>query len=300
MKRSAEKTVSRTKSCTEVVVSTTVTDVRLQLDQARRSGHVIGLVPTMGALHAGHTSLIRQARDETGFVVVTIFVNPLQFGPHEDFDAYPRTWDADLEICRELDVDLIFRPTVADVYPTGSSTRVDVEGIGRLLEGQQRPGHFQGVATVVAKLFNIVQPDVAFFGQKDYQQQLLIRTMCRDLNLPIEIRTCPTVREPDGLALSSRNVYLSPTERSQAQVLSQSLTQACEQLSRGVCVAEVRSQLRDQLASAPGVELEYAVVVDPLTLVEHNDPLPEYAVLVAARLGQTRLIDNMIAPASGG
>ncbi|MEO1999807.1 MAG: pantoate--beta-alanine ligase [Planctomycetaceae bacterium] len=288
--------MSRAKSCSDVVVSTTVDDVRLQVDVARRSGHVIGLVPTMGALHAGHLSLMRRAREESGFVVVSVFVNPLQFGPHEDFEAYPRVWDTDLDVCRDLEVDLVFRPAVPDIYPSGSSTRVDVERMGTPLEGQHRPGHFQGVATVVTKLFNIVRPDVAFFGQKDYQQQLLIRTMCRDLNLPIDIRMCPTVREPDGLALSSRNVYLSPAERSRAVVLSQALTRACEQLRQGACVAQVREHLSTQLESTPGLDIDYAVIVDPLTLVEHDDPLEEYVILVAAHVGPTRLIDNMIAP----
>jgi len=276
-----------------------VADVRAQVAHARRSGQLIGLVPTMGALHAGHLSLMRRARDESGFVVVSVFVNPLQFGPQEDFEAYPRVWDDDLEACRELEVDLVFRPAVTDVYPPGCSTRVDVERIGSLLEGRHRPGHFQGVATVVTKLFNIVQPDVAFFGQKDYQQQLLIRTLCRDLNLPVDIRTCPTVREPDGLALSSRNVYLAPEQRAQAAVLSQALRRACDDLQQGLGVSQVRRQLRHQLDSRPGLEIDYAVIADPQTLLEHEEPLTEYVVLVAARIGHTRLIDNMIATVPG-
>lgn len=291
--------MSRTKSCSDVSVVSSVADVRAQVAHARRSGQLIGLVPTMGALHAGHLSLMRRARDESGFVVVSVFVNPLQFGPQEDFEAYPRVWDDDLEACRELEVDLVFRPAVTDVYPPGCSTRVDVERIGSLLEGRHRPGHFQGVATVVTKLFNIVQPDVAFFGQKDYQQQLLIRTLCRDLNLPVDIRTCPTVREPDGLALSSRNVYLAPEQRAQAAVLSQALRRACDDLQQGLGVSQVRRQLRHQLDSRPGLEIDYAVIADPQTLLEHEEPLTEYVVLVAARIGHTRLIDNMIATVPG-
>jgi len=287
--------VSRTNSCSNVSVVGTVNDVRAQVANARRNGHLIGLVPTMGALHAGHLSLMRRAREESGFLVVSVFVNPLQFGAHEDFEAYPRVWDDDLEACREMEVDLVFRPNVTDVYPAGCSTRVDVERMSTLLEGRHRPGHFQGVATVVTKLFNIVQPDVAFFGQKDYQQQLLIRTLCRDLNLPVDIRTCATVREPDGLALSSRNVYLDPAQRGQAAVLSQALRRACDDLRQGLGVSQVRRRLLEQLESTPGLDVDYAVIADPQTLIEHEEPLTEYVVLVAARIGRTRLIDNMIA-----
>lgn len=269
-------------------------ELRQHVAQARGKGLKVGLVPTMGALHAGHRSLVETCRSECGFVVATIFVNPTQFGPNEDFTRYPRTLEADLEMCRAAGADLVFHPETASVYPEGFCSYVDVEGITARLEGESRPGHFRGVATVVLKLFNMAQADVAYFGQKDYQQQLLIRTMCRDLDVPIEIRTCPTVREPDGLALSSRNRYLSPAERAKALSLSKALRMAERLLQSGEKnVSAVRAAMMAVLEESSGVRVDYASVSDPHTLAELTAPQPEMVALVAARVGTTRLIDNL-------
>jgi pantoate--beta-alanine ligase len=269
-------------------------ELRQHVAQARGKGLKVGLVPTMGALHAGHRSLVEACRSECGFVVATIFVNPTQFGPNEDFTRYPRTLEADLEMCRAAGADLVFHPETASVYPEGFCSYVDVEGITARLEGESRPGHFRGVATVVLKLFNMAQADVAYFGQKDYQQQLLIRTMCRDLDVPIEIRTCPTVREPDGLALSSRNRYLSPAERAKALSLSKALRMAERLLQAGEKnVSAVRAAMMAVLEESSGVRVDYASVSDPNTLAELTAPQPEMVALVAARVGTTRLIDNL-------
>jgi pantoate--beta-alanine ligase len=190
-----------------------IADVRRAVGAQKLPGKTIGFVPTMGALHEGHLDLMRTARKACDFVVTSIFVNPTQFAPHEDLNRYPRPKERDLELCQSVGVDLVFYPTVDEMYPRGAVTTVMVEGLSSLLEGAIRPTHFRGVTTVVAKLFGIVTPDRAYFGQKDYQQQLIIRTMVRDLNMPLEIVTCPTTRDPDGMALSSRNAYLSPSER---------------------------------------------------------------------------------------
>lgn len=272
-----------------------VASVRREVSVARQRGETIGVVPTMGALHEGHLSLIRTARQETDYVVVTIFVNPTQFGPNEDFDRYPRTLDADLQACRETGVNLVFHPAVETVYPKGFSTFVEVEGLSDVLEGAHRPGHFRGVATVVLKLFNVTCPDVAYFGRKDYQQQVLIRKLCRDLDLPVEIRTCPTVREPDGLALSSRNKYLDADQRRSSLALSQSLKLAEERLLAGETdVQAVREAMRAYLDATPHVQVDYATVVHPETLAELSEPLPEMVALVAARVDAVRLIDNIL------
>ena len=269
-------------------------DVRRHVASARRGGLAIGLVPTMGALHEGHLSLIREARARCGYVVVSIFVNPTQFGPHEDYARYPRPVETDLAACREEGVDLVFQPAAVTMYGEGYGTYVEVEQISTLWEGAHRPGHFRGVTTVVLKLFNIVQPDIAFFGRKDYQQQLLIRTMCRDLDVPVEIRTCPTVRERDGLALSSRNRYLNARERESALALSQSLKLAAERVAAGEKdMAAVRRAMVDHLQGVSGVEVDYATIVHPETLEEPHEPLGEMVALVAARVGKTRLIDNI-------
>jgi pantoate--beta-alanine ligase len=277
-----------------MLATPSLAELRQHVAQARAKGLQVGLVPTMGALHAGHRSLVETCRRECGFVVATIFVNPTQFGPNEDFTRYPRTLEADLEMCRAAGADLVFHPETTSVYPEGFSTYVDVEGITARLEGESRPGHFRGVATVVLKLFNMAQADVAYFGQKDYQQQLLIRTMCRDLDVPIEIRTCPTVREPDGLALSSRNRYLSPAERAKALSLSKALRMAERLLLAGEKnVSAVRAAMMAVLEEPTGVRVDYASVSDPHTLAELATPQPEMVALVAARVGTTRLIDNL-------
>lgn len=269
-------------------------DVRRVVAAARSRGETIGVVPTMGALHEGHLSLIRTARRQSDFLVVTIFVNPAQFGPHEDFDKYPRTIATDLTACRDEGVDLVFHPSTDTMYPEGYASFVEVEMLANVLEGAHRPGHFRGVATVVLKLFHIVTPDVAFFGQKDYQQQLLIRKMCRDLDLAVQVHTCPTVREPDGLALSSRNKYLSAAERKAALSIAESLKLAGERLKAGEPdVGAVRQMMLAHLNGTPGIHVDYATVAHPDTLEELSKPVAEMVVLVAARVGETRLIDNM-------
>ena len=266
----------------------------LHLARDRQEGKRIGVVPTMGALHAGHLSLIEAARGECDVVVVTIFVNPMQFGPHEDFDRYPRPLEEDIQRSREQGVDLIFHPSREVLYPRDFDTAVEVGKLSTIWEGRHRPGHFRGVTTVVLKLFNIVEPHVAYFGQKDYQQQALIRRMCRDLNLPVEIRTCPTVRDADGLALSSRNQYLSPEERQSALGLSQCLTLAREMILAGETdLAAVREEMRNRLESTKGVVLDYFTIADAETLEELSAPKPKMVALVAAHVGKTRLIDNM-------
>ncbi|NOX55735.1 MAG: pantoate--beta-alanine ligase [Planctomycetes bacterium] len=269
--------------------------VRSAVRAARRQGKRVGCVPTMGALHEGHLSLIRAARAECDFVVVTIFVNPTQFGPNEDFDKYPRPLEADLAACRKEGVDVVFHPAVEAMYPAGSKTFVEVEGLSTIWEGACRPGHFRGVATIVTKLLNVTEPDVAYFGQKDYQQQLLIRQMCRDLLLPVRIRVCPTVREPDGLAMSSRNAYLSPEERRSALALSQALFLARDRLAQGERdLPAIRQAMRDHLESQPNVRVDYVTICHPETLEELEEPLPRMVALVAARVNETRLIDNLL------
>lgn len=266
------------------------------LAAARRDGQRIGFVPTMGALHAGHASLMREAARHAEVVVVSIFVNPMQFAPAEDLDRYPRTLPDDLELCRAHGVDVVFAPAVEEMYVGGFSHERVRDGVtvhpGKLatiLEGESRPGHFDGVLTVVAKLFGLVQPDVAVFGQKDYQQLALIRAMVRDLCLPVEVVGAETMREADGLAMSSRNRYLDPAQRAAATVLSRALRAAQERAAYGVAAA--RWAAMSVLKAEPGVELDYLA----LTGVDLGDPPAngEGRILVAARLGSTRLIDNL-------
>jgi pantoate--beta-alanine ligase len=277
-----------------MIIAQQLVDVRQAVREARRRGQTVGCVPTMGALHAGHESLIRACREECGFTAATIFVNPTQFGPQEDFARYPRPGEEDLSRCRGAGVDLVFLPAVELIYPAGFSTHVEVEGLSHILEGAVRPGHFRGVATVVLKLLNIVAPDRAYFGRKDFQQQLLVRKMCRELDLPVEIRTCATVREPDGLALSSRNRYLSANDRQTALCLYQSLQLAQQRLTRGD--EDVRAIAGDmqKLLETAGARPDYAVIADPETLVELTAPMQNMVALVAARVGRTRLIDNLL------
>ncbi len=281
-----------------ITVARTIADLRAAVLDARHAGKTIGLVPTMGALHLGHRSLVEAARRQTGFVVVSIFVNPTQFGPHEDLDKYPRTFDADLALCAQAGADLIFAPAVAEVYPTGAlATSVEVPGIGSILEGASRPGHYRGVATVVLKLINMVGPDVAFFGAKDYQQQLVIRQMVRDLDVPVRISTEPTVREADGLAMSSRNRYLDPRHRAAATVLYRALQGAWAAVASGERDAErVRQILRDTLKSEPLAQIEAVDVVDATTLaaVDQVRPGQDVVALLAVRVGPARLIDNAL------
>lgn len=267
-----------------------ITSTREELLTARRSlpGRV-SVVMTMGALHEGHISLLRAARAGSDSVIMTLFVNPLQFGPNEDFDRYPRTHEADLAIARDQGVDVVFSPSQAEMYPSGKpAVRVDPGALGEMLEGASRPGFFNGVLTVVLKLLHLTSPDVAYFGEKDYQQLAMIRAMARDFDLPVEITGCATVREPDGLAMSSRNRYLSPAERDDALVLSRALAAATAVRGRGADAALTAA--RDVFVGTPSVDLDYLVVTDPAF-----GPPPPHGparMLVAARVGATRLIDN--------
>lgn len=277
-------------------VAGTRAELATLLGDARAAGRRVALVPTMGALHEGHASLLRTARERVGsdgLLVVSVFVNPLQFGAGEDLDRYPRTLAEDLEVCGREGVDVVFAPAVEEMYP-GGDPEVGVEPgpLGQVLEGRTRPGHFRGVLTVVAKLFGLVRPDVAVFGQKDYQQLVLIRRMVLDLDLGVDVVGAETVREPDGLALSSRNRYLDADERNAATALSRALRAAQENTEYGVAIAlrEARGELREHL-----VDLDYLVVTDP-DLGDLPDVVPpgtEARILVAARVGTTRLIDNM-------
>ncbi len=256
-----------------------------------------GFVPTMGYLHEGHLSLVRRARAENDHVAVSIFVNPTQFGPHEDYDRYPRDLERDLRLLEPLGVDLVFAPSVEEMYPSGFQTWVVVEEVSRPLEGAARPGHFRGVATVVAKLFHIVQPDRAYFGQKDAQQVAVIRRMVRDLNFPVEIVVCPTVREPDGLAMSSRNTYLSPEERRAATVLFRALQAAKARYEAGERDAErLREAMREVIGAEPLARLDYVSVADPETMQELSRVEGRALLSLAVYIGKTRLIDNILLP----
>jgi len=275
-------------------VATTIDAVRQAVAEARRRGLSIGLVPTMGALHEGHASLFRAARAETGYVVASIFVNPTQFGPNEDFGKYPRALQADLDVCGREGVDLVFHPEPDTIYPPGFCTYVEVQGLQDVLCGAARPGHFRGVATVVLKLFNIVQPDIAYFGQKDAQQARIIGQMVRDLDVPVRLRICPIVREADGLALSSRNRYLDVVQRQNARVLGQALTEARARIEAGERdAAAIRRALTDRIAATPGATLDYAAVVDAETLGPLERLRGNVLLAVAVKFGTTRLIDNM-------
>jgi pantoate--beta-alanine ligase len=278
-----------------MVVTERIGEVRAAVRDARRQGRRIGLVPTMGALHDGHTSLLRAARAGDGFIVVSIFVNPTQFGPGEDLAQYPRPLEQDLAVCRREAVGLVFTPSTAEMYPAGFAATVHVADLSEKMCGAFRAGHFDGVCTVVAKLLAIVQPDAAYFGEKDAQQLAIVRRMAADLNLPVEIRGCPLVREPDGLAMSSRNVYLSPPQRQQALALSAALAEAREALRGGERNGErLAAHVRQRLRAAEGVTLEYVAVVDPDTLDDLREVQNQALVAVAARVGTTRLIDNVL------
>ncbi|WP_423803015.1 pantoate--beta-alanine ligase [Paenibacillus pseudetheri] len=269
----------------------------------RQGGHTpIGFVPTMGYLHEGHASLLRRAGEMSNTVVMSIFVNPLQFGPNEDFDSYPRDEERDLELAEREGVDIVFIPSVEEMYPQPTRTTVSVSELTTRLCGASRPGHFNGVTTVVNKLFNIVQPDYAFFGLKDAQQVAVLRRMVSDLNMNVEIVPCPIVREGDGLALSSRNVFLSPEERSQALVLSRSLREARQAIEEGkvTTVAEVRELLTSVVSSSPLAVIDYAEILTFPNLegleneVLLTDVNGEIIIALAVKFGRTRLIDNNV------
>jgi pantoate--beta-alanine ligase len=273
-------------------VTTTVAETRATLLPERRSGKTIGLVPTMGAFHEGHLALMRAARAEADVVVVSLFVNPAQFGPSEDLSAYPRDLDRDTALAEAEGVDLLFAPAVEEVYPDGFDTRVEIGGLTETLEGESRPGHFTGVATVVTKLFNMVGPDVAWFGQKDAQQALVIRKLVRDLNMPVRVQVAPTVREPDGLAMSSRNAYLDGADRERASALSRALAAAEQAVAAGrIDAADVLAAARAELDAA-GVTPEYLELRSAHDLSPAEGVNGNTLLAVAARVGRARLIDN--------
>jgi len=274
----------------------TIPELRAAVAQARAQGRTVGFVPTMGCLHAGHLALVARARQEAGFTVVSIFVNPTQFGPNEDFSRYPRTFEADRAACEAAGADLIFAPTPADFYPAGASSWIDVEGVSQGLCGEFRPGHFRGVATVVAMLFNAVQADVAVFGQKDLQQLAVIRRMVRDLHFPVRLVAHETVREPNGVAMSSRNRYLAPEDLHRATAIPAALAVARELVAGGETdAAKVRAAVAARLAEEPALKPQYVEIVDAETMAPTARVTPGRAALaIACHLGSTRLIDNTL------
>jgi len=273
----------------------TIAEIRACVARAREAGKTVGFVPTMGALHDGHISLVQAAAVRCDYVVVSIFVNPTQFGPGEDLSKYPRPFEKDVAICETQSVDAVFAPEAGEMYPRENLTWVNVEKVTDRLCGEFRPGHFRGVATVCAKLFNIVSPDVAFFGQKDAQQAVVIRRMVADLNVPLEIAVCPTVREPDGLAMSSRNQYLSPEERKGATRIHQSLERCRELIEAGERDADaIRGQMCEVLRQMPATRIEYVSISDAETLEELGQVRGRVLVAVAVRMKSARLIDNIL------
>jgi len=273
----------------------TIDEMRATRHAARRKGKTVGLVPTMGALHEGHLSLVRMARAQCDLVVVSIFINPLQFGPQEDLAKYPRNFDRDRDLLEREGVEVIFAPTVEEMYPAGAITYVTVEALSDRLCGRSRPGHFRGVTTVVSKLFHIVEPDRAFFGQKDAAQSVIIRRMVRDLDIPVQVVIGPIVREPDGLAMSSRNAYLDASQRLSALVLHRSLLAVQERFDRGERKVQALIEAGKQVFSEdPSVRLDYLEIVDPETLDPVDDLSQRALVAVAAFVGKARLIDNVV------
>jgi pantoate--beta-alanine ligase len=272
----------------------TIEQTRQAIQQARETGQTIGLVPTMGSLHAGHGSLIEAAVKECDYVVVSIFVNPAQFGPGEDFDKYPRTLETDAAFCDELGTDLVLAPSAEEMYPEDQLTWVEVEKLTAGLCGANRPGHFRGVTTVCAKLFNIVQPDIAYFGRKDAQQAAVIRRMVRDLNWPLQIRVCPIVREPDGLARSSRNQYLSPDERKWALCLYRALS-ACEaEIAAGQRDANTLIDIMKAIIAQDQGQIDYVSIVDTEMLEPLKTVTDRALLALAVHIGPTQLIDNIL------
>lgn len=274
---------------------TRVAEMQTAAAGLRGAGKRLGFVPTMGALHEGHLALVRRARQETDVTAVSIFVNPAQFGPDEDYRSYPRDLERDSALLRGEGVDLLFAPPVEQIYPAGFQTYATVEPVGAPLEGQSRPGHFRGVATVVLKLFNIVQPDRAYFGQKDAQQCAVVRQLVRDLHLPVEIVVCPIVREPDGLAMSSRNAYLDPDERQAARVLYQSLCRARELMQGGERrAAVIAGEMRKLIEQEPRARLDYVAAVDADTFEPVERIGGRLVIPLAVRVGRARLLDNLL------
>ena len=281
------------KSNSSPIILNTVSDLRAFLTLARGNGKTVGFVPTMGNLHQGHLDLVNKASDMTDIVVVSIFVNPMQFGPHEDFDAYPRTLNADCEALNNHPCDAIFAPTVREVYPKGVNTEIDLPSLSTILCGHHRPGHFKGVATVVTKLLNIVQPDVAVFGNKDYQQLQVIQTMVADLLIPVTIVGADTTREPNGLAMSSRNAYLSAEEKETAAMLYATLKRIGDALRSDSQVSTTLKQEKERLTAA-GFVLDYLEIRDAQDLSKSYVEADSAVILVAAKLGRARLIDNLV------
>ena len=279
-------------------IAETIESIRNLVRADRSGGKRIALVPTMGALHIGHISLIEAAVKNCDLVVVSIFVNPTQFGPGEDFEKYPRPLEADLEVCRKVGVDVVFAPTPEQMYPGKNLTWVNVEKLTELLCGRSRPGHFRGVTTVCAKLFNIVAPDAAFFGQKDAQQAIVIKRMVADLNMPLEIVICPTVRQPNGLAVSSRNQYLTEPQRKDATNIYKSLQRCREMIDADVTQTQkIISEMRRILQEIPSAEIEYISIVDAETLQSIDQIAGRVLAAVAVKVGPARLIDNIIVDA---
>lgn len=275
-------------------VVATIAAVRAAVSAAREAGASIGFVPTMGALHEGHLSLVARSRRETDFTVMSIFVNPLQFGPNEDLSRYPRPVDEDERLAEAAGVDLLFRPEVEDMYPSGRTVTVNAGPLGAGWEGASRPGHFDGVLTVVAKLLNIVEPDTAIFGRKDLQQAALVRALVRDLDFAVSVIVAPIVREKDGIAMSSRNRYLNEEDRKRATLLSRALRAIRDTYSSGErSVERLERSGTDVLASDPSVKVDYLAVIDAATFAKPAAATDESAAIVAARVGNTRLIDNM-------
>lgn len=276
-------------------VHATIAGMRTDCRAIRGAGRRLGLVPTMGALHEGHLSLVRAAKRSCDAVAASIFVNPTQFGPNEDLSQYPRSFDRDSAMLESEGIDLLFAPTVEEMYPVGATTWVTVDDLSSKLDGGSRPGHFRGVSTVVTKLFHIVEPDAAFFGQKDAAQVAIIRRMVRDLNLSVEIVACPIVREPDGLAMSSRNAYLDPQQRKQALVLHRSLRRVVELAQNGErSAAKLIAAAKVVLTSEPSVRIDYFEIVNADTLDPVQEVFPSALAAVAAYVGTTRLIDNIV------
>jgi len=276
-------------------VAETIKSVRRLVKAAREKGSKIGFVPTMGALHIGHIFLIEKAVKECDFAVVSIFVNPTQFGPGEDFEKYPRPFEHDLEICRKAGVDVVFAPSPQEIYPNENLTWVNVEKLTEPLCGRSRPGHLRGVTTVCAKLFNIVVPDVAYFGQKDAQQAIVIKRMVADLNMPLEIVVCPTVREPDGLAVSSRNKYLSEQQRKDATYIYKSLEKCESLIEAGTTNSKtIIGEMQKTLKQVPSIEIEYISIVDAESLQGLERIVGKILAAVAVKIGPARLIDNIL------
>ncbi|MFP3902652.1 MAG: pantoate--beta-alanine ligase [Armatimonadota bacterium] len=275
-------------------IAETIEEARSIVSRARTNGETIGMVPTMGAIHEGHLSLVQRAVNSDDFVVVSIFVNPTQFGPDEDYEEYPRQRQRDAQMLQAEGANLIFAPTPGEMYPPDFCTYVNVTGITEVLCGAHRPGHFRGVTTVVTKLFNIIQPDRAYFGRKDYQQYIVLRQMANDLNIPVEIIPCETVREPDGLAVSSRNQYLTPEQRRAAPTIYQALQKGAAVIEEGGSAEEAKETIADLIEQEPSLKVQYVEALDPTALKEPEHEGPPLLLAVAAFAGDTRLIDNIV------